>query len=466
MVLEKIWGENVLELQLQFGRTVLFIILLFSASQSIILGIYIFIKSNRKAVVYWYLINQALLFICTVFYIFEHIAPTVQIRWVIICIEYMAVCYFGVVSYMFARTYRGLKRLSIYKYIMIFIPSTLLYIGVITNPLHHKIYSNLTVESELYGELYWVIIVVSGIYIMGAVFHFVMESSRRLVYRKNRIACLTNALLIPLIVYSIYIFKFNSFDFAVVLAVTPFSLTLVTIAVLKYQFLDILPYILIKSVDFIDDGFLVINRIGDIEDYNELFFSKLIDINKCKKVKDVIYELEKIVGNQQELEVIRHFTSMEENRRIEGEIIFKHLDRELIFHYATKAIYNRYEMWIATIITFHDITEMRMLYEALEYKKTELELAKSKLEEHAKVVQMLTVENEHNRLTSEIHDIIGHSMAELLVLYEKCNLVLSREESDDHKIEKAIDETSERARKGLIQIRQSVSKLKKMGERI
>ncbi len=62
------------------------------------------------------------------------------------------------------------------------------------------------------------------------------------------------------------------FGFNMVLVVLPFSMTLITVSVLKYQFLDIMPVALTEVVETLDDGFLVVNTNREIEDYNAIFF--------------------------------------------------------------------------------------------------------------------------------------------------------------------------------------------------
>jgi signal transduction histidine kinase len=122
---------------------------------------------------------------------------------------------------------------------------------------------------------------------------------------------------------------------------------------------------------------------------------------------------------------------------------------------------------IATIITLHDITEIQNLCEALENKKNELMFAKERLEEHMTSIQLLTIENERNKLMSEVHDTLGHSMTEILALLEKCDMVLNQKNNNDKtNAEAVIEEAIARAREGLSEIRRSVTKFKKMGVEI
>ena len=96
----------------------------------------------------------------------------------------------------------------------------------------------------------------------------------------------------------------------------------------------------------------------------------------------------------------------------------------------------------------------------MEAKNNELNVANIKLKKYLKAVEKLTVEEEINRIMTEIHDTLGHSMTELLALIEVTGLQLEKNDEDAMEtIQSAID----KARSSLEEIRLAVAKYKKMG---
>jgi len=275
----------------------------------------------------------------------------------------------------------------------------------------------------------------------------------------------TAAIIVPIMIHILNTIGIINLDFNISLVVMPYSLFLITISVLKHKFLDILPHALLDVVEFIDDGFMVINVEHHIEDYNALFFNRFMDMNHCEKMEDVMNVFADIVKDSEDLDNLMVALKVSKKDHISGEISFKKKQSEtfLNIQYTAKAINDLYGSKIATIITFHDITEIQNLYLALESKKKELMQAKERLEEHIASIQQLTIEQERNKLMSEVHDTLGHSMTEVLALLEKCDLVL---EQDPFQFEAVLEETIVRARKGLSEIRSAVSRFKKMGVKI
>lgn len=448
-----------------YKNTMITFALIFSAAYMIVLGIVIRVKSQGGAIVRWFLCIVFVMWLWTTFYIFERVAPSVDIRWIICCVEYVAICYLGFFAYMFSRSYRGLKAPSRLKLIALLTPPTFFYLSVLTNPLHHQFYRSFTVQTEVYGPLCWALIYVTLLYYLGGVYHFIRKSRYRSIYRRRQMVYFTAAIIVPIMIHILNTIGIINLDFNISLVVMPYSLFLITISVLKHKFLDILPHALLDVVEFIDDGFMVINVEYHLEDYNALFFNRFIDMNHCEKMEDVMDVFANIVKNSEDLDNLMVALKVSKKDHISGEISFKKKQSEtfLNIQYTAKAINDLYGSKIATIITFHDITEIQNLYLALESKKEELMQAKERLEEHIASIHQLTIEQERNKLMSEVHDTLGHSMTEVLALLEKCDLVL---EQDPLQFETVLEETIVRARKGLSEIRSAVSRFKKMGVEI
>lgn len=450
------------EVGFDFNSVIIVLGLLFSGIYSIILGCYIWIRSHRGSVVNWYLTGQALISIWTIFHIFELMAPTLSHRWVIVCIVYLPVCFFAPAYYMFTVSYGNMKNPNTRSRLLaVFIPPGLLYLSLLTNPMHKLFYTEFYLGGEIYGPLVYLLLISSLVYMTMGVYEFLRNNNHPSIYRHQQMFYFSLSVFIPGAVHGLAVFKIWDPGFNAMLLVMPLSLTLTTIAVLKYQFLDILPMTLAEVVETIDDGFLVVNTNMNIEDYNALFFRKMVDIEHCKTFDQFLDAMSDVINNKAILENLRYSLNVKKENYVSGEIEVQKNGMAQTIQYTTKAITDIHGVKIATIITFHDITEIQKLYIEYGRKKSELIIAKNRLEEHIAAVQMLTVETERNRLMTEVHDTLGHSMTELLALLEKCDLLLAKEPVDIETAYTVIDDTLVKARDSLAQIRRSVSRFRK-----
>lgn len=451
-------------LYIEIDKVLVMISLLISAVYILVLGVYIWVKSHGGMVVRWFINGLALFLIWITFHMFELNTPTIGHRWVIVCVEYFAICFLGVTFYMFSRAYSGQKSLTRAGRIFVFGVPIFIYLSALTNPIHRQFYKHFYIDGEVYGPLCWASIFMTFAYLVLGVYEFTKNIENRSIYIKRQMVYFGLSGLIPLIFHFITAFKIIDFGFNIVLVVLPFSLTLITISVLKYQFLDILPYALTEVVENIDDGFLVVNNERDIEDYNALFFDKLFDMKHCRTFDDVLSKMTLTVSNKAILDNLNYSLNVKNDNYVSGELTMAGKKAEITVQYTTKAIMDVHNVKIATIITFHDITEIQQLYEELELRKRELMTAKRRLEEHISTVQQLSIENERNKLMLEVHDTLGHTMTELLALMEKCDMIMSKEEeNDDEFIVAVLEGTLIRARDSLTQIRAAVSRFKQMG---
>ncbi len=446
-----------------FNETILIIMLLTSSIITLLLGGYVYVKSQLRPVIVWFLLCFFLVLVWNLFYLFWLYAPTVTISWVIMVVEIIAVILIGPISYLFQRAYRGLSsKLTIFGY-MAFVMAIGLILAVISNPMHLLLFTQYTKDSMTYGPLRYVILAYVLMMISVGVYHFAKSLSQPTVYKKQQVWYLGGAVYVPIIAYFIQLMKISPEGIQLVQMVFPFSLILITIAIMKYQFLDILPYSLTEVVESIDDGFVVISLNGNLEDYNRVFFNRFLRIDKCRTIEELLILLRNVVDNRVALNNIRYSINVKNDNYVSGELVFRTREGTTNIQYTTKAINDIYGVKIATIITFHDITEIQHLYQTVEAKKQELMLARERLEEHIETVQLLTVETERNKLMAEVHDTLGHTMAEVLALLEKCDIALNEAHFEKEKAESIIDEASNRARESLTEIRAAVTRFKKMG---
>ncbi len=91
----------------------------------------------------------------------------------------------------------------------------------------------------------------------------------------------------------------------------------------------------------------------------------------------------------------------------------------------------------------------------------ELEEANNKLEKYSKEVQSLTIKNERNRMASEMHDSLGHSLTALIMQLEFVDKII---ENNPQKAKEILNKSQNLARESMMELRNTVYSLKENSE--
>lgn len=438
-------------------------LLIFSIAVSSVLFVYIFTKSRSGKVMMFFLSGQFLILLWTVLYIFEILAPTVEIRWIIVVIEYFALSYVGFAFLHFSYAYNKHQLMSKKLFYMTLITPTLAYLSVLTNKWHHVFYRDFFLTGEVFGPIAYLIIINTSTYLMIGAYFFMKKDKTRSASRQKQSTYFVVAISIPVIVHALH--SLNVFDvgFTATLVVMPFSILLFIVSVLKYQFLDILPIAINDTIESMMDGMLVVHPSGEILDSNTLFFKKKLGMNHIRKLKTLTLFYQEISKYLMDCSEFNQLYSCIDKKMLEivkGTITIKGLKQKAIIYYTAKPMFDYSDNKIATLITFFDMTEIYQLYNRLEEKNFELIEANIRLQNHTKIVHQLTVESERNKMMAEIHDTLGHSMMELLTLLEVTDLIM---EQDGDNVLETVQEAIDKGRNSLDEVRNAVAKYKKMG---
>lgn len=446
-----------------FDNTVVTIILLVAASMSLGLAAYTHVKSYGNRVALFFEVGLLLAMVNILAYMYRRVAPNSYISYSLLLIEMTSFYLIGPISLLFVTAYNGhgMKRnrfLRAYVYL-----SALLLISILMDPWHRLLIRSYDNEVFEGGVLYILATNYILLSLLIALLLFVKGIKEKSIYWRQQLITISAGVVLPILIKIITEQSHTNLHIRYGMLIMPISLVLFTIAVLRFQFLDILPINLGDVVESIEDGFMVVNLDGMIEDFNIAFMSRFFDVSKLKSVNDLIDQMTSQINNMAVLDNIRYSLTVRRDNYVSGELYMRTQKGTVWLQYTTKAINDFYGVKIANIITFHDITELQNLYQALEEKKDELMLAKEKLENHLANIQNLTIETERNHLMVEVHDTLGHSMTEVLALLEKCDLILSEEPFDETKAKESVVKAINRSRESLAEIRASVSKFRKMG---
>lgn len=450
----------------ELNHTILTIVVFISSITIITIAAYVYVNSQRSQVFIWFELWMVCLFFWNIACMLRLYAPTITITYSLVGIEILAVIYLGPIILGFTRAYRGWDNKWSPSVIIGFLGPILATLYIIIMPFIDTDFMNSHMLAKDYGNLY----VLAGFWVffslVGSVAFFLKGVRNPSVYWKNQRSNVGGAILIitvAALIQSIGLFKL-SFDLP--LMIMPIALILIGIAIMKYQFLDILPFAITEALGFIDDGFMVFGIDGNLEDYNKVFFDRLVSMNRCQDIVDVMLALEEVVGNKMSLNNLEYSLSVEKDKYISGQLIIDGLEAPMYLEYTTKGIYDSVGMKIASIVTFHDMTELQLLFQIVEVKKDELLAARSRLEAHIETIQQLTVENERNHLMLEVHDTLGHSMAEVLALLEQCEMILGEEQPDVARGINVINDVLLQSRDSLAEIRETVGKFREIGVKL
>ena len=458
-------GDMPTLLDVEVNETVIIALLLFSAMISCVLLIYIFTRSRNGRVMSFFISGQILIVIWTVFYIFERLVPSVELRWIIVCIEYFPLSYVGYAYMHFSYAYTRHKMMPMqWFYISLLLP-TFNFIAILTNERHHLFYTDFYINGEIFGPLTYLTMATTFSYLLIGAAFFLSKKHIINLTRQRQSMYFIIAIVLPAAVHGLQTAGLFNFGFAVTHIVIPFSSLLFIVSVLKYQFLDVLPIAINETIDGMSEGMLVVHESGQVIDCNTKFFKKAFGFHMIKApetMEDFFDDLNKYVMLEDQVLKLRKSIEVDYDESvIKGTLnvmtVFK---QEIIVYYTVKPLYDYGKHKNATLLTFFEMTDVYELSHELAIKNNELTEANNRLQKHIRTVQQLTTEKERNAIMAEIHDTLGHSMMELLTLLEVTDLLM---EQNQDNIKETIEEAIEKARNSLKEVRSAVSRYKKMG---
>jgi signal transduction histidine kinase len=253
---------------------------------------------------------------------------------------------------------------------------------VATNAMHKLVWTNVILDSYRniafyeHGLWFWIFFGYTEILLVGGLFNLYSSIFKFTAYHRSQIATLIIATIFPIIGNIIYITNFNpypGFDWTPVSFVI--SGLIITLGVVRYRMFDIVPFAKAKLFDVINDGVIVINAEGFIEDCNwaanQIFnwqhnFIPHNQVNNAFKNYPVIIEGIENKNASIQLEVNR-----------DGWINY--------FLIRISPIYHNNKL-SGNILLFHDITTIRKAEEEL--KKTNLQLM-AEIEKREKLIEDL-----------------------------------------------------------------------------
>ena len=204
-------------------------------------------KARKGALLTCYLLGQGSLALWMLAKIAKTVAPTLELRWSFVVLQYFASSFLGPLVLLFAIVYRFHSLPSRQRLTLLFLPGLLGFLVVMTNPWHGLFYSRFTFYADDFGPLFYMNMSVTYAYLALSFFWLSRDYQSLFQHRQKQAILFTAAILLPLLVNVFYIFGWFKmllqhtprFDYTPI--ATNASLILFALAAMRTRFLDILP---------------------------------------------------------------------------------------------------------------------------------------------------------------------------------------------------------------------------------
>ncbi len=342
----------------------LFILLLISTIFILFFGLLILGMKNKQQLHYAFLSTILTIafwsLIRLIQYVVEHFYGRSYVIWehlvyVGVCLLPVAVLLTGII---FAKTRIDFS----WKYLLLFIVPLLSIAIVITNEYHHLFivkYSFTSTEFE-YGSYYIFHELYSYGCILIGMFYLLFFSVKNSGFFSKQSMLIFTGVLVPLVVVILSTQKLVEMPVFVENISFSFGIICFSIAIFKFQFLNIMPIALQKIVDLISDSYIVINPDLEILDYNLTFvntFNGIFDIKRrdglvdmLTQNKDVCISADKILSNN--ALAIQEKGSVGFEEHVTGQQFDKYFEVEIT------PIYSGIN-YLGSILLFKDVSEYK-----------------------------------------------------------------------------------------------------------
>lgn len=377
----------------------------------------IYMKTIKGPLLFSFFTLQGILALWITAKILKTFAPNASVKFVFVVCQYAGICFLGTVFIVFAHIFARGTIPSKKIIATLLILSSLCFLTVATNPLHHLFYASFDFWGDSFGPLFYLQQVFSYLQLLYGSILCGKKFFDGFFEKRIQAVLLICAIAIPVAANLIYVFGFfkKIFGFSPPFDITPMStsisLILFAFAAFKLKLFENLKIARKAALSNIPEGILLIHD-GKIAGFNKTF----ADMADCGSFSDA----EKSILNVFEGNVFLY------KKILTSFDICKNQD----FIYKTKT--NR---WIRVIcrpvfvrqfrgafIRFVDITEKQNILKNLESKKDELQSANRQLALQADMKKKLAIAKARNFMAQEAHDILGNSIMLVISLLEIARL--------------------------------------------
>ena len=228
---------------------------------------------------------------------------------------------------------------------------------VFTNESHHLVWKDVFFNEDeslaiyQHGLWFWIFWTYSIILILAGLYNLYQSIYKFPAFYKSQVNTLVIATIIPLIGNLMYVTRLNPFpgiDWTPILFV--FTGLVVTFGVIKYRMFDLVPFARNKLLDTMEDGVLVVNAEGFIEDCNNAAI-QIFNLSPHLVIRKSFRE----VFNNYKI-----FTAGINNEKQQSvEVIIERKDGTKYYQCLFSPVFNKKNEFSGHSILIHDITLMK-----------------------------------------------------------------------------------------------------------
>lgn len=430
------------------------------------------LRGKRTPILYSFWMIQALFFIeFGINYIM--VQNIWENNWYFNAIDYLFYCFISPAFLLFVLILTDHKLVQKRQnQFLIFIPAALIYILLLTDPLHHQFFYVADLPRRVYGPLFWLHYLVVILYQTTGIFLLFKYSFKNYAYIKRQILIIMAAVLVSIITTVIFIFRIiGNYDWLIATCGLEITMLMFVWAT-YYRFFNITPLALRRIAENLKESIIVIDNYNEINNFNHHFsvnFLPWMEIRKTDHTDVFVRKLEAISLNSPEANRIFNAIQNPVREYVAGELTLTQPKRRT-FLVDIHPVYNRKDL-VGRVVSFKDISDYKNLLE--DYNQKNLELlalnqkltamnaevltASERLHEYAATVEELAIVKERNRMARDVHDTLGHTMTLVLTALEVSQISLRAHNDKDLDLtKKYLADAIQITRKGITELRNSI----------
>jgi signal transduction histidine kinase len=397
-------------------------------------------KFKKSPEAKYLIILEFLVGLWAITYAFELSSPILETKIFWSKLSYFGIAFLPVLYFLFTSVFSQKKHtISTEKIALLLIVPIATLVLVVTNDMHHLIWTSVTLDPTKniaqysHGAGFWVFFVYAEVLLFLGIYNLLHALNKFQVYHKKQSWAVLIASVIPVIGNLMYVTNINPvpyFDW------TPLSFVLtgliVLLSIFRLQMFQIVPLARTQLYEGLNDGIIVVNSNGNIEDCNQAIYSIFNWHNKSivNEPFNTIFESfeEMILGMASDASSFRLALKQGENSNY--------------YQIKKSPIYTNKKLW-GYILLFHDITSIIKVDEDLKSTNKKLLL---EIEKREKLIEDLdafahTVAHDLRNSLSSIFSA-SEIMEEIIKINDK-NLLCELSNLINHSANKSIQITHE-----------------------
>ena len=358
-------------------------------------------------------------------------AKTVEQQLFYTNLGYLGVTFVGVAFFIFSLFFIRSKLANNKFMLTLFvIPSAIMYIIILTDPLHHFFFSKYNLSEIVPNWAYYVNLIISYTYVVLGLINLIVKSIRTYKKKKMQMWLISAVGLVPLLFHILSElrtaqdtqFDFTAISFAV-------SSVLILVAVQKFEFVTITPMAANQMMNNMDELIVIVNSDNIIKYTNTSFIKEMqFDSDSSDYTLDELAEFLKGKADAKSHRALENILS----EQVENEEV---LLNDKTFNMKKLLVRNKGSVW-GSIITFTDMSLQYNLISQVKESNEKLTHANRELVKLNIISEKLSIEKERTRISQQLHDDLGHDMVSLMTLIK---LYMIERQEDDEKLEQSFE---------------------------